>query len=196
MAATAHPYGLRPVNMLGGQSMSHGLRLYKIASGYATNIFNGDLVKFTTDGTIVLETGTNSATPVGVFVGCEYEDTAMGLLHRQYWPASTTPKTGTTAWAYVVDDPDMLFEIQADDTLSQSAIGVNYGIVQTAGSTATGNSAVALDASTAATTNTLPLRVVDYVKRPGFSALGDAKTDMIVRINTHFNRSTTGNTTA
>jgi hypothetical protein len=182
--------------MLGGQPMSHGIRLYKIASAYATSIFNGDLVKFTTDGTIVKETGTNSASPVGVFVGCEYEDTAMGLLHRQYWPASTTPKTGTTAWAYVVDDPDALFEIQADDTLSQSAIGVNYAIVQTAGSTATGNSAVALDASTAATTNTLPLRVVDYVKRPGFSELGDAKTDMIVRINTHFNRSTTGNTTA
>jgi hypothetical protein len=193
MAATAHPYGLRPVNMLGGQVMTHGIRLYKIASGYATGIYNGDLVKLVVGGTIEKDTGTTSTTAVGVFVGCEYEDTAMGLLHRQYWPASTTPKANTTAWAYVVDDPDALFEIQADDTLGQNAIGTNAAIVQGAGSTATGNSGVALDASTIAATATLPLRIVDYVKRPGFSELGDAKTDMIVRINTHFNRTATGN---
>jgi hypothetical protein len=178
--------------MLGGQPMSHGIRLYKIASGYATDIFNGDLVKLVVGGTIEKDTGTTTATPVGVFVGCEYEDTAMGLLNRQYWPASTAPKTNTTAWAYVVDDPDMLFEIQADDTLGQNAIGTNAAIVQGSGSTATGNSGVALDASTIANTATLPLRIVDYVKRPGFSELSDAKTDVIVRINTHFNRSATG----
>lgn len=196
MASTAAPYGLRPVNMLGGQPMSHGIRLYKIASGYATDIFNGDLVKLVVGGTIEKDATTTSGTPVGVFVGCEYEDTAMGLLNRQYWPASTTPKTNTTAWAYVVDDPDMLFEIQADDTLGQNAIGTNAALVQGTGSTATGNSAVALDASTIAATGTLPVRIVDYVKRPGFSELGDAYTDVIVRINTHFNRATSGNAKA
>jgi hypothetical protein len=184
--------------MLGGQVMTHGIRLYKIASGYATGIYNGDLVKLVVGGTIEKYAGTTGATgdtaaPVGVFVGCEYEDTAMGLLHRQYWPASTTPKANTTAWAYVVDDPDALFEIQADDTLGQNAIGTNAAVVQGAGSTATGNSGIALDASTINSTATLPLRIVDYVKRPGFSELGDAKTDVIVRINTHFNRATTGN---
>jgi hypothetical protein len=193
MASTAAPYGLRPVNMLGGQVMTHGIRLYKISSGYASNIFNGDLVSLVVGGTIEKNTGTTTATPVGVFVGCEYEDAAMGLLHRQYWPSGTTPKANTTAWAYVVDDPDALFEIQADDTLGQNAIGTNAAIVQGTGSTATGNSAVALDASTIAGTGTLPLRIVDYVKRPGFSELGDAYTDVIVRINTHFNRAVAGN---
>ena len=192
MASSATPYGLRPVNMLGGQSMSHGIRQYKIASGYATSIFNGDLVKLVVGGTIEKDTGTTTATPVGVFLGVEYEDTNHGLLHKQMWTASTTVKTGTTAWAYVCDDPDALFEIQADDTLSQNAIGTNAAIVQGSGNTATGKSGVTLDASTIAATATLPLRIVDYVNRPGFSALGDAKTDMIVRLNTHFNRTATG----
>jgi len=194
MAATASPYGLRPVNMLGGQPMTHSIRLMRIASGYATNIFNGDLVNRLADGTIAKNTDTTTISTglVGVFLGCQYEDTAMGLLHRQYWPASTTPKSGTFAWAYVCDDPDALFEIQADDTLDLTAIGANAAIVQGAGSTTTGNSAVALDASTVATTATLPLRIIDYVDRPGFSALGDAKTDLIVKLNGHFYRQATG----
>lgn len=190
MATTAAPYGLRPANLLGGQPNSNSIRHYKIASGYGTAIFNGDLVALSVGGTIEKETGTTSANPVGVFVGCTYTDPNLGyLIHRQYWPASTV---AADAEAIIVDDPDMLFEIQADGSLGQNAIGSNFAIVQTAGSTATGNSAVALDASTLAATATLPLRVVDYVDREGQSDLGDDFTDVVVRINTHFNRNATG----
>lgn len=191
MAIVASPYGLRPVNMQGGQVMSHGIRLMKITPAYATSIFNGDLVALSIGGLIVKDTGTATANPVGVFLGCEYEDTAMGLFHRNYWPASTVIKTGTSAWAYVADDPDLLFEIQASATLGQNAIGTNAALIQGAGSVATGKSAVSLNAATIALTATLPLRIVDYVRRPG-SALGDAFTDVIVRLNTHFNRNPTG----
>jgi len=192
MAATARAYGFRPTNMLGGQSMSHGFRLYKITADYATSIFQGDLVDLVAGGTIEKNTGTTTATPVGVFWGCEYELSDHGLIHKNMWTASTAVKSGTTAWAYVYDDPDMLFEVQADDTLGQNSLGANAAIVQGSGNTTTGISGVTLDASTVNTTATLPLRIVDYVTRPGFSALGDAKTDMIVRLNTHFNRSATG----
>ena len=193
MAASATPYGFRPTNILGGQPFSHGFRLMKIASGYATSIFQGDLVTLlASSGTIVKDTGTTTALPVGVFWGVEYEDTSLGLFHKNMWTASTTPKTGTTAWAYVYDDPDMLFELQANGTLSQNAIGTNAAIVQGSGNTATGISGVSLNAGSIATTATLPVRIVDYVTRPGFSALGDADTDMIVRINTHFNRTALG----
>lgn len=192
MATAATPYGLRPTKMIGGQPMSHGINRYKIASGYATSIFNGDLVKFVAAGTIEKDTGTTTTTPIGVFVGCEYELTDEGLYHRQYWPASTSVKTGTTAWAYVVDDPDMLFEVQADGSVDQTALGANAAIVQGAGSTSTGNSGVSLDQSTIATTATLPLRIVDFVDREGFSAIGDAYTDVIVRMVTHHHRTALG----
>lgn len=197
MAATATPYGLRPTNMLGGQSMSHGMRLYKIPTAYATSIFQGDLVTLTTAaGTIAKDTGTTTANPVGVFWGVEYEDTSMGLFHKNMWTASTATKTGSTIWAYVLDDPDMLFEIQASAAVTQVGIGCNAALVQGSGNTATGISGVTLNAATLAVTATLPIRVVDYVTKPGFSALGDAKTDLIVRINTHFNRNATGNAPA
>jgi len=39
------PYGLKPVNLIGGQVFAGSTRLMEIASGYATSIFYGDLVK-------------------------------------------------------------------------------------------------------------------------------------------------------
>ena len=129
--------------------------------------------------------------PVGVFLGCEYEDSS-GLRHRQYYPASLTVDSGTIIWAYVCDDPDALFEIQADGTLDLTAIGANGSLIQTAGDATTGNSAVALDASAVATTAAFPLRIVDYVDKTAFSELGDAYTDVIVKLNHHFYRQTTG----
>lgn len=193
MASTASPYGLRPTNILGGQPNSGSIRLYEIASGYNTSIFYGDLVKLVVGGTIEKDTGTTSANPVGVFLGVDYEDTKLGYFNRNMWTAGTTPKTGTKAFAYVLDDPDALFEVQANGTLNQNAIGTNAALVQGAGDAATGMSKVSLNAGSIAGTATLPLRIVDYVRRPGFSELGDAATDVIVRINTHFNRAAAGN---
>lgn len=186
MATVASPYGLRPVNIQGAQPNSGGVRLMAIASAYNTNMFNGDLVQLTA-GFITKTTGTTTALPIGVFLGCQYEDPAFGLVNRQYWPANTVPKTGTTAWAYVCDDPDALFEIQAAGAITQASLGLNGDLVQNAGSTATGNSAVAMAATAPSSAATRPLRIVDFVRRPG-STIGDAFTDLVVRINTHANR--------
>jgi len=192
MSAVAAPFGMRPVKMLGSRYDTHGMTQYPITLAYATNIFCGDLVKIVAaTGTCEKDTGTTGINPVGVFMGCEYQDPALGLFQRQYWPASTVIKTGTTAWAYVLDDPDALFEMQASGTLAQTALQLNANVVQTAGSTATGNSKNALNITGIANTATFPLRIVDFVRRPG-SVVGDAFTDVIVRINTHLNRSTTG----
>jgi hypothetical protein len=186
MAAVAAPYGLRPVNMQGSQYMTHGMRLMKINGGYNTSIFNGDIVKLVA-GFIEKESATTGVKPIGVFLGCEYEDTAMGLFHRNFWTANTTIKLNTSAWAYVVDDPDLLFEIQANGPVTQAQLGLNANLVQTAGSLVTGRSAVALATAGIAVTGTFPLRIVDFVRRPG-SAVGDAFTDVIVRLNTHAHR--------
>jgi hypothetical protein len=123
-------------------------------------------------------------------MGCEYEDTAMGLFHRNYWPASTPIKTGTTAWAYVLDDPDALFEIQAAGPITQASLGLNADLTNPANTPAqlvTGRSIVAMAATAPSTGAARPLRIVDFVRRPG-SAVGDLFTDVIVRLNTHKNR--------
>jgi hypothetical protein len=172
--------------MQGGQVMTHGMRLMPITLNYATAIFNGDLVQLTS-GLITKVTGTTGVTPIGVFIGCEYEDASLGLFHRAFWPASQAIKTGTTAWAYVIDDPDVLFEIQANGAVTQAQLGLNANLVQTAGSTATGKSAVAMAIAGIAATATFPLRIVDFVRRPD-NVIGAGYTDVLVRINTHANR--------
>lgn len=186
MATTAAPYGLRPINLIGGQVFAGSTRQLKIASGYAANIFFGDVVAIGTDGTIVKVTnvGTNAdqfpAGTVGVFVGCTYTDPNLKYkLNAQYWPTGTV---ASDAMAYVVDDPDTLFQIQADDAVTQTMLGSNFGVNQTAGSTTTGDSKISLDVATRNTTNTIALRLVDFVNGP-FSTVGDAYTDCIVKFN-------------
>ena len=187
MASTAAPYGLKPVNLVGGQPYAGSTRLIKIASGYASNIYNGSVVSVVAAGTveIVNEVGTDAAPfvagTVGVFVGCSYTDPNTNQkLFKQYWPSGTV---ASDAVAYVVDDPGVVFQIQADDTLAQSALGINIPVVNpTAGSTTTGNSTMAADASAIDVTATIAFKVVDFVDAPG-SSVGDTYTDILVKFN-------------
>lgn len=189
MATTAAPYGLRPINLIGGQVYSGSTRLLPIASGQTTSIFFGDLVAIdATNGTIVKVTatgtdGTTNALPagvVGVFLGCTYTDPTLKYkLNSQYWPSGTV---ASDAQAYVCDDPDALFQIQASGTVAQTSLGANFALVQTAGSTTTGDSKVALLYTSGNTSTFLPLRLVDFVNGP-FSTVGDAFTDCIVKFN-------------
>jgi hypothetical protein len=186
MATTAAPYGLRPINLIGGQQFAGSTRQIKIASGYAANIFFGDVVAIGVDGTIVKvsNVGTNAdpfpAGTVGVFLGCAYTSpTLKYFLNSQYWPTGTV---ASDAMAYVCDDPDTLFQIQADAAVTQTMLGSNFGVNQTAGSTVSGDSNISLDVATRATTNTVALRLVDFVNGP-FSTVGDAFTDCIVKFN-------------
>lgn len=200
MAATSAPYGLRPTNLLGSQPSAGGTRLYKIPSGLTNNLFYGDPVIITSSGsargtiarfntTETATTTTASGTFVGVFLGFTYTDATYGKTFRQFFPSGLV---ASDAYAYVCDDPDALFQVQADGAIAQTRLGCNVGLIQTVvGNTTTGQSGVAIQASTCATTATLPLRIVDFVDAPG-SSIGDAYTDVIVRINTHFHRTTTG----
>ncbi len=117
MSTVAAPYGLIPIKKIGGQPFNNSFNQYKIASAYATAIFNGDVVKIGqsggagASGVIQKDTGTTTATPVGVFIGCSYTDPVYGLTFRNYWPAATV---AADAVAFVVDDPDVIFKIQGD----------------------------------------------------------------------------------
>jgi hypothetical protein len=186
MATTAAPYGLRPINLIGGQVFSGSTRQISIASAYATNIFFGDIVAIDAAGTIVKVTNVGSAADqlpagvVGVFLGCTYTDPSLKYkLNSQYWPASTV---ASDAMAYICDDPDTLFQVQASAAVAQSGLGLNYPVIQTAGSTTTGDSKIALNAAGGVTTSTVAFRLVDFVNGP-FSTVGDAFTDCIVKFN-------------
>jgi hypothetical protein len=181
------PYGLKPVNLIGGQVFSGSTRFMEIASGYATNIFYGDLVKRISDGTIQKDTGTTTATPCGVFLGVSFTNSSTGQIQQQqFYPASTSIKSGTKIFAVVADDPDTLFQVAVVSGTTVitgvgiTAIGENATLVQNAGSTTTGDSKVALLDSTA-TTATLPIRIIDVVRDTATAA--DVFPEVIVKIN-------------
>ena len=188
MASTAAPYGLRAVNRVDGLPYAGETRQFLIdPAGYASNLFYGQVVKIHTDGYInlVTETGaTGSAFPagtIGVFVGCSYVNAQGQTVYSQYYPSGSL-----NAVAYVVDDDRAVFQAQADGAVTQTQLGQNMffaaaqsGTAGTGGSTTSGNSLSALSATQAATAG---FRLVGFVNGP-FSAVGDAKTDVLVKFN-------------
>jgi hypothetical protein len=179
------PYGLKPVNLIGGQVFAGATRQIPIASAYDTNLLNGDLVKIVSSGTLEKDAGTTTATPVGVFLGCRYTDPNLGYeLYSQYFPANTV--AGDIV-AYVADDPDQLYKVAVVSGtvviagVGRTVVGNNMSLVQNAGSTQSGNSKVAVLSSSAATTNTLPIRVIDVVTETASAA--DTYVELIVKFN-------------
>jgi hypothetical protein len=184
------PYGLKPINLIGGQVFAGATRQLVIANttgtGYGTSIFYGDVVKLVSGGTIEKDTGTSTATPVGVFLGCQYISATTGqLTFSQYYPASLAVKSGSTINAFVADDPDQLYKVVlvAGDTpnditsgllpayLGRTVIGSNAALVQNSGVATTGDSRVAIyTAAGATTTDTLPIRIIDVVPDTANSA--------------------------
>ena len=183
--AVEAPYGLLPINLIGGQVFAGSTRQIPIALNSSTAIFYGDVVKLNSDGTLDKDTGTNAATPVGVFLGCTYVDPTFGLTFRQYYPG-TTNINGITA--YVLDDPDALFKVavvSATTTIgyvNRTSVGNNAVLVQNSGLTTTGNSRVAVD-DTTATTSTWPVRIVDVNPDTAKAGNPGSYTEVIVKWN-------------
>lgn len=194
MATTAAPYGLKPVKRADGLPYAGAMSQYLIdPAGEATNIFNGQVVHIGADGYIALSTATGAdattnALPVGttlrgslgVFMGCEYINAQGQLIFSQYYPSGYVAPAGTAIKAYVVDDPDVLFQAQLDGSMTQAKIGQNtfFAAAQSTstGSTATGNSTSALESTTVATT--AAFRIVAAV-----SPISDAYPDVLVKFN-------------
>ena len=185
------PYGLKPVNLIGGQSYAGSTRLMQIKSGVVNAIYFGDLVQRDTDGTII-RVAPGAALPatgvVGVFVGCTYVNAQGQQIFAQYCPAGLTPPSGTIQ-GYVVDDPDALFKVAvvsagtAISGVQYSAIGENAELVDNGGSTTTGDAATGLLDATAATAS-FPVRIVDVVPDTAYVSGGNTLyPEVIVKIN-------------
>ncbi len=196
MAAVASPYGLKPVNQLGGTPYAGATRTYLIdPAGTASNIYNGSPVYVNASGYLAVATatgadattngfptGTANTGIVGVFVGCSYYNAQGQLIFSQYYPTGTTG----VIQASVVDDPNVVFQVQSAGSVTQAAVGANLffstGAVAT-GSTSTGNSTASVVAGSSAVTTTAAFRVVGFPNVQGFSVVGDAFTDVYVKIN-------------
>jgi len=193
MAATATPYGLRPINRIDGMPYAGATQTFLIdPAGEATNIFYGQVVIIGADGYLAISTATGAdittnnlggsgVGAIGVFVGCEYVNAQGQVINAQFYPSGTTG----VVTAKVITDPSVAFQAQLDGSGAQTVLGTNtfFAAVQSTstGSTTTGNSTSALE-STVQTT-AAAFRIVGFVELEGFSEIGDAFTDVLVKFN-------------
>ena len=189
MANQDAPFGFRQVGGLGSRPTSEGTSKYVIASGFADSIYSGDIVEFgagTSENGTSIAAGyvgtaaeTSSSRNVGIFNGCFYEDpTTAKPTWKNYWPASVAAE----AQAFVYDNPDDLFEVQANGTLVRATVGRAVDMGYTAGSTINGRSKEELDTTAGAD---LALRVIRISGDPSNSDIGSANANWIVKFNQH-----------
>ena len=197
MAATATPYGLRPVKRLDGLAYAGAVVHYLIdPAGEATNIYTGSIVILGSDGYIAISTasgadettnnlGGSSIAALGVFVGCQYED-VHGTHHSAHYPTGQNYNS-TPILAYIVVDPNVVFQAQLDGTGVQTIIGNNTDLPTdqstSTGSTRTGISNTALNSSVA--TATKAFKIISHV-----SPVGDAYVDVLVKFNPAYHQMT------
>ena len=187
-------FGLRPIGKVGGNPFNNAITQYEIASNYTTAIYNGGIVIPLAGGTIAISD--HAVAPLGVLGGVEYVDSNTGkTVFSNYWPGSNNVSVDTNhpVKAFVFDDPMQLYVVVADGTNTDraTALADTFANCDMAsvnnGSTNTGMSSDMLDISTAATTNTLDVRIVGLYDEEGntdYSAVGH---QYIVRLNHPYN---------
>lgn len=178
MSSTNAPFGLRPAKHMSGDIRIENAT---IASGYASALYKHCPVKMLSDGTIGVANPGDAF--IGVFMGVDFID-ATGRPQTGFWPAGQTVQTGTIPFARITRDPNIIYEIQGNNTLSQTHVGNNVDMASTtAGDAVTYQSQAVADASTVATT-TKQLQILDFAPGP-LNAAGDTYPVLQVRIYNH-----------
>ena len=178
------PYGLKPINLIGGQVFAGATRQRRIASG-ASSIGFGDPVIFVNDGTIAVSTSTTTAPATGfagVFLGCQFVSSVTGQpTFSQAWISGTSVKANTFITAFVCEDPDQLFQVavvtgttvvSTSSGLTYTNINNNVALVANTLNTVSYDSQQAILLSSADVTASLPIRIVDLVPDTAFTSSG------------------------
>jgi hypothetical protein len=184
MANQDAAFGMRPARMIGGAPYTGGQSRYRIAANYGTAIFQGDMVMQVTGGTVEVHADAGTVPIVGVFNGCTYTDpTTKKTVFSNFYPASTN---ASDLIAFIIDDPMVVFEIQATIAFPIADLFGNFDIVYTtAGSTVTGISGAELQVTDGGTATSLALKAIDISEDPENSDVSAAHTNVLVTIQNH-----------
>ena len=198
MANINGAFGLRPIAKLGQGSNSTGFTgytPYEIASDNSNRIYQGMPVIPLSTGFIdrVGAAAGGSVSLLGAFMGCEFVSSTTGkVVFSNNWPGSGADSNHPVK-AFVADDPNQLFLIASDASLTDEATtraavfaNANFSSGQS-GDNTTGVSSAALAVSTIATTNSLHLRIMGWQEDPSNADFASAGIGLIVRLNNSFN---------
>jgi|TARA_R100001460_G_scaffold33712_3_gene65873 hypothetical protein len=198
MANQDTAFGLRPIGLNGASANTTGVTQYEIASDNTNAIFQYSPVIPLAAGVIDIVGAANGGTvpALGVFMGVEYVDSSTKkTVFKNFWPGSNNVSVDTNfpVKAFVADNPNQLFMIAADASVTNRATALadvfsNCSLANgTSGSTNTGRSTAELDISTAATTATLFMRIVGLSTDDANLDYDAAGVNFVVRFNFHFN---------
>lgn len=202
MANQETAYGLRPIGLVGSGANSTGVTQYEIASDNTNAIYQYSIVVPLAAGVIdqAGDTAGGTTQALGVLMGVEYQDSVQKKpVFINYWPGSGSVSVDTNypVKAFVADNPNQLFKVASDASLTDRATALatvfanaSLGTSARTGSTDTGVASGALNVASVATTATLPLRIVGIVDDAANSDYTAAGIPMIVRLNAHFNAGT------
>ncbi len=186
MANVTEAYGLKPVRQLNGSPFINAQNRYRIAANNSTAIFQGDLVKPITSGTITRCIANDENVAVGVFNGCFYTDpTTQKPTFSNFYPGSVN---ADDIIANVIDAPNTVFEIKANAVFAVADLFRNYSVTNVTGNTATGISVVKLDVANSGTVGTFMVQAIDISQDPSNSDVNVSNISVLVRINNHFFR--------
>jgi len=166
MANTNAPFGFRQYSG-NGSAPTYEQVAVQIAYN-ASNIFFGDPVEPSSDGTVVRGDGTTGAAGIaGIFVGCKYLSVSQKrTVWSNYWPGSDVASSQTVE-GYIVNDPNAKFLVQVGTTgLTQAEVNSNIGYDIGTGNTSNGISGAFVTEASLNTTSTLPFRVIGLVTQP------------------------------
>jgi len=181
------PYGLEAINRVDGMPYAGAIRQIPITASYGTAIYNGDIVKLVTGGTVeksAIGANVTAQPTLGVFVGCQYVNSSGQTVQAQYYPTGVTSAIG-----YIVLDPQAAFKVAVTTSgntsvvtsVTRAVVGTNMEIATGAGSNVTGNSGLSVVSGSAANTAILPVRVIDVVPETAVNATNFR--EVIVKLN-------------
>ena len=190
------PYGFQPINSVDGKPYAGAIRQYPITAAYGTAIYNGDIVKLVSGGTIEksgITDNVGAAATLGVLVGCQYVNSMGQTVQAQYYPTGVT-----NAIAYVVLDPQAAYKVAVTNSgttgtvtyVTRSVVGKNAVVAQGAGNTTSGDSGESVEADTTATNAEFAVRIIDVVPETAINAT--AFREVIVKLNQPQFQVTTG----
>lgn len=180
MSAVNAPFGMRPIRSPSGiirpRAIAGG-----IVSGYNTDILSGQPVRIDPTTRKVVPILANNVDIAGVFDGVEFTDSSGRRNTRPNWPANQVA-TDIVAYVTGIEDPFMVYEIQADGPVAATKLMDEAPLVDfAAGSTVTGYSGARVSATFVGTTVQSQLRCVDKGLAPD-NDWGDAFTVIAVQI--------------
>ena len=203
MANIDSPFGLRPHNKLGSAPNSNGMTPYKVqingVAGSSSAIYQGDMVIPLTNGLVDVSAADGGSVAIlGVMAGCEYIALDGTPTFSNYYPGTSSLKSGTEATVFVYDDPTQVYEVQCDASLTNlatatalihsNAEGTGFGSEQANG-ISSGEISVASAGATTATDNFRIVGIKDSFDEIDVTAAGVV---FLVKLNLPFHTATTG----